>query len=77
MKAYINSAVCTPTGHKTIIFKDGQTISFNNPTDTFYNILMGNLYMWVHGKIEFHDRENDIYAWYEIGTVKKHTQEYF
>ena len=44
VRAYVNSAVCTPKGHKTVIFKDGQKITFNNPTDTFYNLLMGTLY---------------------------------
>mmetsp|Transcript_17927 Transcript_17927/g.30494 ORF Transcript_17927/g.30494 Transcript_17927/m.30494 type:complete len:280 (-) Transcript_17927:73-912(-) len=77
VKAYVNSAVCTPSGHKTVKFQDGQEISFNNPTDTFYNIIMGTLYQWIHGKIEFHDKGNDIYAYYEIGKVSKKTQEYF
>ena len=38
---------------------------------------MGTLYQWIHGKIEFHDKENNIYAYYEIGNVKGKTQEYF
>jgi hypothetical protein len=67
VRAYVNSAVCTPIGHKTVVFQDGQQIKFNNPTDTFYNTVMGTLYQWVHGKIEFHDKENEIYAWYNIG----------
>lgn len=38
---------------------------------------MGSLYMWIHGKIEFRDTENEIYAWYNIGSVKRKSQEYF
>ena len=67
----------TPKGGKTVEFKDGQTISFNHTNDTFYNLLMGTFYIWIHGKVEFHDLKNDIYAWYEIGKVSGKTQEYF
>lgn len=77
VKAYLNSAVCTPSGHKTVVFQDGQSIKWNNSTDTFYNTVMGTLYHWVHGKIEFRDSENEIYAWYNMGQVKKKSQEYF
>ena len=77
VKAYINSAVVIPTGHKTVKFHDGQKIVFNNPIDTYYNITLGKLYQWVSGKIEFRDEENDIYAFYEIGKCKNRTQEYF
>jgi len=77
VKAYINSAVVVPAGHKTVIFHDGQTIKFNNATDTYYNTVMGTLYQWVGGKVEFHDTKNEIYAYYEIGNVKGKTQEYF
>lgn len=73
VKAYINSAVVIPTGHKTVKFHDGQTIVFNNPIDTYYNITLGKLYQWVSGKIEFRDQENDIYAFYEIGKCKNRT----
>jgi len=74
VKAYMNSAVCTPRGHKTFIFpKDNQKITTNHPTDTFYNILMGSLYQWTHGKIEYTDEENEISAFYEIGKVKGKT----
>ena len=38
---------------------------------------MGTLYHWVGGKIEFHDKANEIYAYYTIGGVKGKTQEYF
>jgi hypothetical protein len=44
VKAYINSAVVIPTGHKTVKFQDGQKIVFNNPIDTYYNITLGKLY---------------------------------
>ena len=77
VKAYVNSAIVEPKGHKTVIFHDGQTIKFNNPTDLIYNLLMGTLYMQISGKIEFHDIKNDIYAYYEIGKVRGKTQEYF
>mmetsp|Transcript_35627 Transcript_35627/g.54487 ORF Transcript_35627/g.54487 Transcript_35627/m.54487 type:complete len:205 (+) Transcript_35627:1001-1615(+) len=77
VKAYVNSAVCTAKGQKTVSFKDGQTIKFNNPSDTFYNIVMGTLYQWITGKMEFHDEANDLYGFYEIGSVKGKSQEYF
>ena len=39
--------------------------------------MMGTLYNQVHGKIEFRDEANDLYGFYEIGNVKKRSQEYF
>lgn len=77
VKAYVNSVIVEPKGHKTIRFHDGQTIKFNNPTDLIYNLLMGTLYMQISGKIEFHDIENDLYGFYEIGKVRGKSQEYF
>ena len=38
---------------------------------------MGTLYNHCHGKVEFNDTENNIYGFYEIGKVKKRSQEYF
>lgn len=38
---------------------------------------MGTLYNHCQGKVEFHDKENGFYGFYEIGKVKKRTQEYF
>lgn len=49
----------------------------NTPTDKFFNTITGTLYQQVSGKLEFHDRENNIYGFYEIGHVPKHSQEYF
>ena len=39
--------------------------------------MMGTLYQQVSGKIEFHDKKNNIYGYYEIGNVPKRSQEYF
>jgi len=38
---------------------------------------MGTLYNHCHGKVEFNDYENGLYGFYEIGNVKKRSQEYF
>jgi hypothetical protein len=38
---------------------------------------MGTMGHQLTGKIEFNDKENGIYGFYEIGTVKKKTQDYF
>ena len=38
---------------------------------------MGTLGHQLTGKIEFHDKKNNLYAFYDIGNVKKKTQDYF
>lgn len=43
IKAYMNSANLTSDGQKTVEFKDGQKITFNNTGDNFYNLLMGTM----------------------------------
>ena len=58
-------------------FNDGQTITCNHPTDSFYNLTMNTLYNQSHGKVEFKDEENGFYGFYEIGKVKKKRSEYF
>ena len=39
--------------------------------------MLGTLYDQVSGKIEFHDYENEIYGYYDIGNLKNQRQEYF
>jgi len=38
---------------------------------------MGTLYNHCHGKVEFNDAKHGLYGFYEIGKVKKRSQEYF
>ena len=38
---------------------------------------MGTIYRQVHGKVEYFDDANQLYAEVNIGNVKKKTQEYF
>ena len=64
-------------GKKTLRFPDGQVITSTIPSDTFCNVMMGTIYRWIHGKIEYHDEKNGFYAYVDIGNVKKHSQEYF
>merc|ERR1740123_670785 len=64
-------------GKKTLKFPDGQTIVSSIPSDTFCNVMMGTIYRWIHGKIEYWDNKNNLYAYVDIGNVKKHSQEYF
>jgi len=43
LSAGMNSATLTSDGHKRVVFKDGQTITYNNPGDYFYNVFMGTM----------------------------------
>ena len=38
---------------------------------------MGTLGHQLTGKIEFKDPKNNLYGWYELGNIKKKTQDYF
>ena len=77
VKFAVTSINVTLLGHKQVEFQDGQTIRCNHPADSFYNLAVGTLYNWLYGKIEFHDKKNKIYGFYEIGKVKNRRQEYF
>ena len=67
----------TVVGYKKIKFKDGHIITYDNPNDTFYNTVIGNIYHQVQGKITFTDQANNIKAYYDLGYSRKKTQEYF
>lgn len=71
IKCSLTSVTVKSQGHKKVVFKDGQTIICNHPSDTFYNCMMGTLYNQVNGKVEFNDYENGLYGYYQIGKVKK------
>ena len=73
----MSSITVNAAGHKKIQFHDGQVITCNAPTDKFFNTMMGTLYQQVSGKLEFHDKANDLYGFFEIGKVPKKSQEYF
>jgi hypothetical protein len=68
-----NSVVITTKGEKTVRFHDGQTITFNNPGDTITNVFMGTMGHQLMCKIEFFDKANGLYGWYEPGNVKRKT----
>jgi len=70
-KAWVNSAQLILSGHKKITFQDGTTITYNSQGDNFNNIFMGSITHQLTGKIEFHDPKNKLYAFYEMGSVKK------
>jgi hypothetical protein len=71
-KAWLNSIELKVTGQKTIVFpKDGGKITFNNQSDIFNHVFIGTLNHQITGKVEFQDNDNGLYAWYEIGNVKK------
>ena len=38
---------------------------------------MGTMGHQLTGKIEFHDKLNNLYGWYELGNIKKKTQDNF
>lgn len=42
-KAWLNSIKLKVTGHKTISFKDGSSITWNNQSDAFNNTFLGTL----------------------------------
>ena len=71
--AWPNSAIVTVLGYKKIKFKDGQTITYNNPNEAFYSISVGSLYHQIQGKMEFTDEVNEIKAVYDFGFNKKKT----
>lgn len=70
-KAYLNSIKLKVTGGKTVQFKDGGKIVYNNQSDLFANTFFGTLNHQIIGKMEFHDEKNGIYGCYDIGNVKK------
>lgn len=76
-KAWLNSATLDVDGKKTIIFQDGQRIEWNNQGDQFNNLMMGTIGHQLTGKIEFNDYKNNLYGFYDLGSVKKKTQDYF
>jgi len=41
------------------------------------NLFMGTLGHQLTGKVEFRDPKNHLYGWYELGNIKKKTQDYF
>ena len=77
VKFSVTSITVSQNGYKRVKFNDGQTITCNHPTDSFYNLTMNTLYNQCHGKVEFKDEENGFYGFYEIGKVKKRRSEYF
>ena len=77
VSAGMNNATLRSEGHKKVVFKDGQTIIYNNPGDYFYNMLMGTMGHQITGKLEFNDVENGLYGVYTFGGVKKKVQDYF
>lgn len=70
-KAWMNSITLTVAGKKTITFKDGGQIEFNNQGDQFNSIFIGTINHQLTGKIEFHDKKNGLYGYYDIGNIKK------
>lgn len=49
----------------------------NNSSDQFNNIFIGTLGHQLTGKLEFWDEQNELYGFFEMGIVKKKTQDYF
>lgn len=76
-KAWLNSATLYVDGHKIIEFPDGTKIEWNNQGDQLNNLFIGTLGHQLTGKIEFKDPKNNLYGWYELGNIKKKTQDYF
>eukprot|EP00347_Sterkiella_histriomuscorum_P010094 403338699 len=76
-KAYLNSIALNVFGSKVVKFKDGTVIKYNNPCDAFNNTFFGILNHQICGKVEFIDEKNGLRAFYDIGNVKKKTQDYF
>ena len=75
-KAWINSATLYVEGHKFIEFEDGGKIEWNNQGDVLNSIFMGTLTHQLTGKIEFKYPKENLYGFYEIGSVKKKPQDY-
>jgi hypothetical protein len=47
-------------GPNHIMFKDGQTITFNFPTNKINGILWGSKSLSVEGTMEFQDKKNNL-----------------
>lgn len=73
IKSGLNSATLAADGHKKVTFYDGQTITYSNPGDLFYNLFMGTMGHQITGKLDFVDKENDIFGTYTFGNVKRKT----
>ena len=76
-KAWLNSCTLYVDGRKVVEFPDGTKIEWNNQGDQLNNLFMGTLCHQLTGKIEFHDKKNNLYGFYDMGSVKKKTQDYF
>ncbi len=70
-KAYLNSIKLKVVGLKTVTFKDGGKITYNNQSDQFNNTFIGTLNHQITGKIQFTDEKNQVNGCYEIGNIKK------
>lgn len=77
IKAFMNSANLSSAGSKTIEFKDGTKIVFNNTGDIFYNLLMGTMGHQLTGDMKFVDEKNNIECTFSYGNVKRKTQDFF
>jgi hypothetical protein len=69
--AGLNNATWTSSGYKKIVFRDGQTITFNPANDYFYNTFMGTLGHQMQGTVDFVDEKNDIKGTYTFGCIKR------
>mmetsp|Transcript_15329 Transcript_15329/g.14911 ORF Transcript_15329/g.14911 Transcript_15329/m.14911 type:complete len:151 (+) Transcript_15329:1213-1665(+) len=77
VKAHLNSIDLIVEGGKTIVFKDGSIIKYNNLSDIFQNTFFGTLSHQMTGRIDFKDEKNGIHATIDIGKIKKKAQDFF
>lgn len=69
-KAGWNSVKVNVIGHKTIKFKDGTTITWNNMEDQINSTLYGTMVRQVVGRQDYKDETNHITAHIETGAKK-------
>ena len=63
-------------GRRELIFKDGQKIEYGWMNDYIFNVFMGTMSHQYAGKCEFRDKENNLYAYFDLGAYSMKAQDY-
>ena len=68
--AGLNSIHVDAAGHKSMRYRDGTIITWNNPHDVIINCVWGQMSRQITERIVYEDKRNNVTGWYEPGTVK-------
>ncbi|KAL4471196.1 hypothetical protein ABPG72_007563 [Tetrahymena utriculariae] len=75
-KAGMNSLTLKNTGSRTVIFKDGQKITYNFGEENYSGTFIGTLKLESKGTLTFVDQKNSLVGTVVIGKVKKKPTDY-